>query len=146
MEGVEGGVTEKPEKQSAPLECPPHWPLLPPPSLSLLPPRPKGGEVGEGGAGLANASVTHAKASKSAEVLQVAGEGDLARMRELFMEDESVISCEDYDRRAPLHLAASEGREEMVKWLLLKASGEAGVGACVCVWGGGGGGLGSRTE
>ena len=70
---------------------------------------PLPGLASEGG-DLARLSLMPAYALNSAHVLYLSGEGQLERLKELIGTDRTLVNCADYDRRTPLHLAASEGR------------------------------------
>ncbi len=51
-------------------------------------------------------------------LLDSASSGDLARVQEMLASKKVQVNDGDYDRRRPLHLAAAEGRVEVVKFLI----------------------------
>jgi glutaminase len=57
------------------------------------------------------------RARQASQMLRATSIGDLRALRHL-LEDQADLSKGDYDRRAPLHLAAAEGHLEIVRFLL----------------------------
>lgn len=55
-------------------------------------------------------------------LLDSASSGDLARVQEILTSKKVQVNDGDYDRRRPLHLAAAEGRVEVVKFLLTQGA------------------------
>lgn len=53
-------------------------------------------------------------------LLQAASEGDLRAVEKLVEGEKIDVNFVDYDKRSPLHLAASEGHLEVVKYLVQK--------------------------
>lgn len=51
-------------------------------------------------------------------LLQVAARGDLSAMKKMLKDKPRQINFRDYDRRTALHVAASEGHLDIVKWLV----------------------------
>ena len=60
---------------------------------------------------------------REAAAAAAAARGDVDKLREIHEQDADVdLGHGDYDERTPLHLGASEGRLEVVKFLVLKAN------------------------
>lgn len=51
-------------------------------------------------------------------VLRSASEGDLSTMKALLLDQGANVNSADYDNRTALHIAAAEGKDDVVKFLL----------------------------
>lgn len=60
------------------------------------------------------------------EMIWAASKGDLGAIQELLLTGSSLVSA-DYDLRTPLHLAAAEGRAEVVRFIIAHAGQDATV-------------------